>query len=176
MKPPPHVRSHQKGLFQEAKDPPEPEAPVRSWRTGRYPSGRPTQGFAFSVGWPGHGIALEGKVAASPGGCKWAGPRATTSWATKCGPAPSWASQKMWPVLVMNRPLKEALEKKAYQMFTDQLQTSVDPSLPEEMRWLAMFDEVGWDGLPSEFWTRYAVLTDRREHAAGLGRARSWRG
>ena len=30
-------------------------------------------------------------------------------------------------VLVMNRPLKEALEKQAYQMYTDSLQTSVDP-------------------------------------------------
>ena len=45
----------------------------------------------------------------------------------------------------MNRPLKESLEKQAYQIYTDQLQTSVDPNLPEEMRWLAMYDEVGWE-------------------------------
>ncbi len=68
-------------------------------------------------------------------------------------------------VLIMNRPLKEALEKRAYEMYTDTLQTTADPSLPEEMRWLAMYPEVGWDGLPPAFWARYAVLADRREHA-----------
>ncbi|MDB5965029.1 MAG: hypothetical protein JWQ72_1529 [Polaromonas sp.] len=68
-------------------------------------------------------------------------------------------------VLIINRPLKEALEKKAYQMYTDTLQTTADPSLPEEMRWLAMYPEAGWDSLPKTFWSRYAVLADQREHA-----------
>lgn len=44
-------------------------------------------------------------------------------------------------VLLMNRPLLEALQKRAYGEFTDTLQTSADPNLPEEMRWIAMFDE-----------------------------------
>jgi hypothetical protein len=68
-------------------------------------------------------------------------------------------------VVVMNRPLKEALERKAYNMITDTLQTTADPGLPEEMRWLAMYDEVGWDALPAKFWSRYAVMAHRREHA-----------
>ena len=67
--------------------------------------------------------------------------------------------------MVMNRPLKDALEKKAYSMITDTLQTTADPNLPEEMRWLAMYDEVGWEGPPAGFWQRYAVLADKREHA-----------
>jgi hypothetical protein len=68
-------------------------------------------------------------------------------------------------LMVLNRPLKESLEKQAYSMITDTLQTTADPNLPEEMRWLAMYDEVGWDGLPPAFWERYAVLADKREHA-----------
>src|SRR5690606_40366077 len=36
---------------------------------------------------------------------------------------------------------------------------------PEEMRWLAMYDEIGWEGVPDAFWSRYAVLADSREHA-----------
>ncbi|HVZ43772.1 MAG TPA: hypothetical protein VHA82_08175 [Ramlibacter sp.] len=68
-------------------------------------------------------------------------------------------------VLLMNRPLKEALERKAYSMITDTLQTTADPNLPEEMRWLAMYSEVGWDTIPQLFWERFAVLADRREHA-----------
>lgn len=68
-------------------------------------------------------------------------------------------------VLVMNRPLKASLEKKAYALYTDQLQTSVDPNLPEEMRWLAMYEEFAWEELSDAFWTRYAVMADQRENA-----------
>ena len=68
-------------------------------------------------------------------------------------------------VLIMNRPLKESLEKRAYAMYTDTLQTTADPSLPEEMRWLAMFDEMAWESLPKDFWERFSVLSDKRETA-----------
>lgn len=68
-------------------------------------------------------------------------------------------------VLIMSRPLKETLEKRAYQICTDTLQTTADPSLTEEMRWLALYPEVGWDELPKAFWDRYAVLADQRSHA-----------
>ena len=68
-------------------------------------------------------------------------------------------------VLIMNRPLKEALEKCADEMYTDTLQTTADTSLPEEMRWLAMYPEAGWDSLPAEFWQRYSVLAEKREQA-----------
>lgn len=83
-------------------------------------------------------------------------------------------------VLVMNRPLKVALEKQAYALYTDNLQTTADPSLPEEMRWLSMYEEFGWDGLPRSFWDRYSVLGDHREAAVTLlapelaGQMMSW--
>ena len=68
-------------------------------------------------------------------------------------------------VLIMNRALKDSLEKRAYQMYTDTLQTTADPNLPEEMRWLAMYEEVGWEALSTAFLQRYAVLADDRSHA-----------
>ena len=67
--------------------------------------------------------------------------------------------------MIMNRALKEALEKQAYQRYTDTLQTIADPKLPEEMRWMAMYQEVGWDSLAPAFWERYSVLADKRSHA-----------
>jgi hypothetical protein len=52
---------------------------------------------------------------------------------------------------------------------------SADPNLAEEMRWLAMFDEMGWDSLPDAFWARYSVLSDRRETAPPWpGSIRNW--
>jgi hypothetical protein len=68
-------------------------------------------------------------------------------------------------MLIMNRPLKLALEKQAYERYTDTLQTQVDASMPEEVRWLSVYDEVGWDGLPGAFWDRYSVLADERANA-----------
>ena len=68
-------------------------------------------------------------------------------------------------VLIMNRPLKETLEKRTYEAYTDTLQTTADLSMPEEMRWLSMYPEAGWDTLPPAFWKRYAVLAEKRDHA-----------
>jgi hypothetical protein len=67
--------------------------------------------------------------------------------------------------MIINRPLKDSLERRAYSMITDTLQTTASPNLPEEMRWLAMYDEIGWEGVSDVFWQRYAVLADKREHA-----------
>jgi len=67
--------------------------------------------------------------------------------------------------MVINRALKDTLERRAYSMITDTLQTTASPNLPEEMRWLAMYDEVGWETADDAFWRRYAVLADRRERA-----------
>ena len=68
-------------------------------------------------------------------------------------------------VLIMNRPLKEALEKQAYEIYTDSLQTTADPNLPEEMRWLAMYPESHWAGMPRSFKNHYVTLSDTLEHA-----------
>ena len=68
-------------------------------------------------------------------------------------------------VMVITRQLKDDLDKRAFSLYTDSLQTIADPSLPEEMRWLAMYPEVGWEGLGDAFLKHYAILADEREHA-----------
>jgi hypothetical protein len=68
-------------------------------------------------------------------------------------------------VMVINRPLKEALEDSAYSALTDTLQTTVDASLPEEMRWLAMYEEMVWPELPTLFRQHFAIVADGIEHA-----------
>ena len=73
-------------------------------------------------------------------------------------------------VLIMSRPLKDMLEKKAFDTYTDTLQTAVDVELPMEMRWLAAYEEECWAGLPREFWNQYAVIAG---HRCGLGHQRA---
>ena len=70
-------------------------------------------------------------------------------------------------VVLMNRSLKLMLEQRAselYSQYTDALQTTAQ-TLPDEIRWLAMYRDAGWTGPDRQFWARYAVLTDMPETA-----------
>lgn len=124
-----------------------------------------TRGFGFSPGDGAGGLGLEGRI----GGKRWrmelGRPSRNFIRGEELRGRAELGIDEDAAVLVMNRSLKEALDKQAYSMFTDPLQTQVDPNLPEEMRWLAMYDEVGWEELPQAFWRRFAVLADRRENA-----------
>jgi hypothetical protein len=131
--------------------------PVSEWAA--------TQGFTFSAEGSGQTFSVQGKV----GGKSWrmevGRPSRNYIRGEELRARAELGINDDAAVLVMNRPLKESLEKKAYSIYTDSLQTMADPNLPEEMRWLAMYNEVGWDSLPREFWTRYSVLADTRENA-----------
>jgi hypothetical protein len=131
--------------------------PVSEWAS--------TQGFGFTVEGSGNGIALDGKVSGKTWRLELSRPTRNYIFGEEVRARAELGLDEKLAVLIMNRPLREALEKKAYQIYTDPLQTTIDPNLPEEMRWLAMFDEVGWDSLPREFWDRYSVLTDCKEDA-----------
>lgn len=68
-------------------------------------------------------------------------------------------------IIIMNRALKELLEKRAYALYTDSVETEASPTLMEEMRWLALYPQVGWESLSDSFWHRYAVITGHRAQA-----------
>lgn len=68
-------------------------------------------------------------------------------------------------IMLINRPLKEALEQRAFEQVTHGVQTMVDTDLPEEARWLALYDQVGWSSAPLEFWDRYAIVAETRAQA-----------
>lgn len=154
-----------KAFSRDARQASAREGPASQVAHGPVSEWAATQGFAFSADGSGHGIALEGSVSGKPWRLQLGRPTRNYILGEEVRARAELGIRDDVAVLVMSRPLKEALEKKAYQIFTDQLQTSADANLPEEMRWLAMFDEVGWDSLPPAFWGRYCVLTDRRENA-----------
>jgi hypothetical protein len=124
-----------------------------------------THGFAVQVQGSGNTVKMQGKVHGKPWLMEVGKPTRNYIMGDELRARAEIGVNEDVAILVINRPLKEALEAKAYSMITDDLQTTADPNLPEEMRWLAMYDEVGWDSLPMEFWKRYAILTDRRDNA-----------
>ncbi len=131
--------------------------PVSEWATAR--------GLGFSVDPDGTSVSLEGKVKGRPWRLQVGNASRAYIHGAELRARAELGIHDDVSVLVINRPLKDALEKQAFSMYTDSLQTSVDSRMPEEMRWLAMYDEVGWEGLPKPFWARYAVLTDKRDYA-----------
>ena len=123
------------------------------------------QGFLFAAGIDGSGFTVTGKI----GNKAWRLERGSASrdyiHGEELRAKAELRLNEEVSVVIMNRALKDALEKRAYEMYTDTLQTIADPSLPEEMRWLAMYPEVGWDSLAPDFWKRYSVMAEKREHA-----------
>lgn len=69
-------------------------------------------------------------------------------------------------VLVMSRTLAERLEQQAFRQLTRGTQTGIDASMPEEARWLAMFEPVTLDD--PEFGHHFVLL------AASRTAARAW--
>lgn len=68
-------------------------------------------------------------------------------------------------VMVISRVLKDELEGRVYGAITEPLQTAVDDNLPQELRWLAIYEELRWPGLPASFSRLFAVVGDSVEHA-----------
>ena len=133
------------------------QGPVAEWAHG--------QGFAYAADGKADGFVVTGIVAGKP--FKLERGRASRDYihGDELRARGELQVNEDLAVLIMSRSLKESLENKAYAMYTDTLQTTADPSLPEEMRWLAMYSEVGWDSLSPAFWERYSVLADQRKHA-----------
>jgi len=68
-------------------------------------------------------------------------------------------------MLVLSRPLMDALERATFEEFTDNVQTQIGTKTPEEMRWLVMFPKVNLSTLKN-LRVRYGAVASTGE--AGL--------
>lgn len=154
-----------KAFTKEGKDAKDGFSPSSQQANTQISEWAGTQGFAFTGQGTGKSFSLEGRVSGKPWRMEVGRPSRNFIRGEELRARAELGISEDAAVLVMNRPLKEALEKKAYSIYTDTLQTTADPNLPEEMRWLSMYEEVGWDSLPRPFWERYAILADERDNA-----------
>ena len=134
-----------------------PHGPVSEWAASR--------GMSFSNVPLSRDVAMQGKVGGRPWRMELGKPSRDYIHGDELRARAELGVNDDVAAMIINRPLKDVLERRAYGMITDTLQTTASPNLPEEMRWLAMYDEVGWEGISDAFWQRYAVLADTREHA-----------
>ena len=126
------------------------------------------QGLAYSSRGEGRGFAVEGMVSGKPWRMERGRPSRDFIRGEELRARAELGVRDDVAVLIMNRHLKEELEKRAFALYTDSLQTTVDPNLPEEMRWLAMYEEVGWDSLSTPFWKQLPKKMTVTEMTANL--------
>jgi hypothetical protein len=134
------------------------DAPVSEWAA--------TQGLVFSADRTGS-VALDGRVQGKRWRMERGRPTRDYIVGEELRARAQLDLQENIAAMVMNRALSDRLEHDAYERSTDHLQTSIDGSLPQEVRWLAMYEETMWPSLPEAFWNRYSVYTDRPDIAAG---------
>jgi hypothetical protein len=123
------------------------------------------QGYVFERSEHAENFALAGKV----GGLGWRMQRMQTDRDFIVGAElRAFADVSVDPgiaIMLINRPLKEALEQRAFEQVTHGVQTMVDTDLPEEAHWLALYEQVGWSSAPMAFWDRYAIVAETRAQA-----------
>lgn len=153
-----------KRLF-DKESPPIEESPDSGVADSHVSAWASRHGLAFSGPTPTRRFSVEGRIDGTPWRMDLGRPSRRFIRGEELRARAELGLPEGLAVLVMNRQLKKALDKQAYQNYTHSLQTRVDSALPEEMRWLAMYDEVAWPGLSETFWARYAVLANQQEHA-----------
>ena len=145
------------GVGDARQGPPSGHAWAEEWAS--------TQGLSFAERPEGHGFMVSGQVEGRPWRLERGGPSRPFIQGQELRARAELELRGELAIMVMNRGLKEMLEGQAYAHYTDSLQTMVDAGLTEEVRWLSMFQEVGWEAAPPAFWQRYAVLAEFREPA-----------
>ncbi len=125
-----------------------------------------TQGFGFSQRTDGRGgFQMDGKIGDKPWRMEQGKPSRDFIKNCELRARAELGLSDGVAVMVLNRQLKNELDKRAFALYTDSLQTMADPHLPEEMRWLSIYDEVGWESLGKPFLNNYAILAEDRETA-----------
>ena len=111
----------------------------------------------FAPAREGEGFVVDGSLAGQPWRLEWGPPQR----AYLSGPELRIRMELGLPsgmqMLLLSRPLMAALERDIFQRSTEDVQTNVDMSTPEEMRWLSMF-------LPAELSTQPVL----RPHFGGV--------
>ena len=71
-------------------------------------------------------------------------------------------------LMVVNRHLKKSLDENTYSAFTDTMETMVNSNMPEEVMWMTMYGEVGWQDLGERFINDYCILAEDKSHARAI--------
>lgn len=95
----------------------------------------------------GDGFAIDGTVEGVEWRLEWGPPQRTYVATRELRLRADMPLHSGLQMLLLSRPLMEKLEADTFELYTETLQTRIDSSTPEEMRWLAMFPKVDLSGV-----------------------------
>lgn len=97
------------------------------------------QGFPFKTTKDGEGFVIEGSFAERPWRLEWGPPQRSYIGTHELRIRMELGLPAAMQMMLMSRALMETLERETFERYTEGMQTQIDVSTPEEMRWLAMF-------------------------------------
>ena len=100
------------------------------------------RGARFKRSRDGDGFIVEGQCDAGPWRLEWGPPQRSYIEGHELRLRIELGLPPELQMLLMSRPLMETLERQTFERYTEQMQTQIDVSTPEEMRWLAMLPKV----------------------------------
>lgn len=147
---------------------PEPAAQLGVVTPGQLAQWAGAQRWAFAFDGEPDRFVLQGQVVEHPWRLESGAPSRDYMQGTELRVRAELALNPDAHVMVISRALKEELEGRVYGAITNSLQTTVDQSLPQEMRWLSIYEEMRWPQLPASFVRAFAVVGE------DLDTARHW--
>jgi hypothetical protein len=103
------------------------------------------QGLGFKRARDSEGFVIDGKFDDRPWRLEWGPPQRSYIAGHELRIRMELQLSSNLQMLLMSRPLVEALERETFERYTQSNQTLIDVSTPEETRWVAMFPKVSID-------------------------------
>lgn len=100
------------------------------------------RGFSFKRARGEQGFVLDGLLEGKPWRIEWGVPQRDYIVGHELRVRMELDLPSEAQMLLLSRPLMDALERKTFEEFTDNVQTQIGTKTPEEMRWLVMFPKV----------------------------------
>lgn len=96
----------------------------------------------------GEGFVVDGRLAATPWRLEWGPSQRSYIQGHELRIRAELGLPGDLQVVVMNRPLQEAMEKAVFEQYVEGVQTRIDTQTPPEMRWLVMYPKIAGTDMP----------------------------
>lgn len=139
---------------------------IKRWLTSDAPTSQWTdaarwakkEGYEFRRTKEDDGFVVEGAFDGRPWRLEWGPPQRAYITSRELRLRMEMRLAPELQMLVMGRRLLDTLERETFERYTESMQTQIDVSTPEEMRWLAMFPKVPLVAMTRTVRSRFAAV------------------
>ena len=118
--------------------------------------------YGFRAQRDGTGFVVDGRLGALPWRMEWGASQRVYLHGPELRLRAELGLPSAVQVMVLDRPLQEAMEKSMYEQYVEGVQTRIDDHAPPEMRWLVMYPKLPGDELKT-LRDRFVVVGNRED-------------